>query len=147
MNNEYRTVTMKLKPHKISKYLRVMFQDISEDMQNKIAPASAAIYERLRIGDAKNATPEIDKYVTLLKAHLEEIAHLREVLERDVLSHLDIEEGQATQFIGVDGKHRYSVAKGDKVNFGKKKSSSDAEVLKDLPDLEEDSLGVDGGGE
>tara|TARA_R110002126_G_scaffold276839_1_gene422585 strand:- start:340 stop:804 length:465 start_codon:yes stop_codon:yes gene_type:complete len=147
-------VVLNVKPHKVSKYLRVMFQDISEDMQNKVAPASSAVYQMLRIGDAKNALTQVDIYMEAMKEHTQEMEHLREIMVRDILNHLDIVEGEATQYVAVDGRQKWSTKKGDKVIMGKPKakeeileSAPDTEVLEDSLNLQEDSLGVDSGSE
>ncbi len=141
--NHKKDLVINIKPHKIGKYLRVMFQDISEEMQNQISPLSNNLYHQLRLGDGPSAQETMKKYYDALISHTQEIEQLLRLIEEDMLENLEQKPGIATQFTGTDGRLKYSMKPGDKVQMvrpNKKVSSPDTEVLEDLPDLKKDSL-------
>jgi bisphosphoglycerate-independent phosphoglycerate mutase (AlkP superfamily) len=148
MKSEKIKLSLNIRQHKIGKFLHLFARESIEDFQNSSYREVQDLLSSLKNGDASVATTNVEHYIKTLKNHLEDLEQISSLIEKDLSKNLlPSEEGEAEMYTNTNGGVTWTIYDDKPAKFGTPKSSADAEVLEDLSDLEEDSLGVDGGGE
>ena len=148
MKSEKTKLSLNIRQHKIGKFLHLFARESIEDFQNSSYREVQDLLSSLKKGDASVATKNVEHYIKTLKTHLDDLEQVSSLIEKDLSKNLlPSEEGEAEMYTDTSGGVTWNIYDDKPAKFGTPKSSADAEVLEDLSDLEEDSLGVDGGGE
>lgn len=147
MKIEDTKIVLKVKSFKSGKYIKLLLVDSLEDFQNSVGPLVPTLMKSLRKNDGHTSLAQIKRYKEHLLQMVEILDQAAEMVECNVLPYMAYGEEESGKTVTVDGTVNYNIKAGDSITIGGSPSSADAEVLEDLSDLEEDSLGVDGGGE
>ena len=147
MKIEETELVIKVRSFKSGKYIKLLLVDSLEDFQNSVSPLIPKIMKSLRRNNGYESLEMLQKYQNYLQQMDEILQQTIDLVESNIIPYMGRGKGESGTTITVDGTVNYTIQPGDSVILGENKSSADTEVLEDLSDLEEDSLGVDGGSE
>ena len=147
MKTEDTKLVLKIRSFKAGKYIKLLLVDSLEDFQNSVSPLVPKLMKSLRRNDGHESLEMLQKYQNYLQQMDEILQQTIDLVESNIIPYMEHEKNESGKTITVDGTVNYTIQPGDSVTIGGKKSSTDAEVLEDLSDLEEDGLRVDNGSE
>ena len=147
MKTEDTKLVLKIRSFKAGKYIKLLLVDSLEDFQNSVSPLVPKLMKSLRRNDGHESLEMLQKYQNYLQQMDEILQQTIDLVESNIIPYMEHEKNESGKTITVDGTVNYTIQPGDSVTIGGKKSSTDAEVLEDLSDLEEDGLGVNNGSE